>query len=94
MRKNSVSDISLGLGGGVAIIGFIIFLLFIAPWLNFWLCYFGGWIAKIVIGDYIVQGFAIFGKDISVDQIPLISGFLGWFGAFFKNAQTLRNKGE
>ena len=66
------------------IIGTIILIIFIAPWLSFWLAYFGGWIAKITIGKYLVEGFSLFGIAIPLDKIPLVAGFLGWIGGFFK----------
>lgn len=81
MKKNVWSDTAIGIGG-LFVLGIII--IFIFPWLNFWIYYLGGWIAKVLIGKYIVQGFAIFGITIDITQIPFIAGFLGWFGGFFR----------
>ena len=72
---------------GLTIMGLlfmIILIIFIAPWLTFWLAYFGGWVAKITIGKYLVSGLSLIGLDISLDSIPLLAGVLGWIGGFFK----------
>ena len=74
-----------------SILGVIIFILvtfFIAPWLIFWVAYFSGWIAKITIGNYIVNGFNVVGITIAKDQIPLLAGILGWIGSFFTSLST------
>ena len=70
----------------------IILLIFVAPWITFWLCYFAGWIAKILIGNYLVGGFSIFKIDLPLDKIPLLAGTLGWIGSFFKNTINLGKK--
>ena len=57
--------------------------IFIGPWLLFWLAYFGGWIAKIIIGKWLVAGFALLNIDLPLDKIPLLAGTLGWIGGFF-----------
>ena len=76
----------------LGIIGSIILLIFIEPFLVFWLCYFSGWIAKITIGKWIIAGFAIFNIPIKLNQIPLLAGILGWIGSFFKNSNIKWNK--
>ena len=75
-------------------VAFIVFIVFIAPWINFWFAYFGGWIAKLLIGKYLVKGFALIGITLSIDKIPLLAGTLGWIGGFFKvkNINTNKNK--
>ena len=73
---------TMAIGG---IIGAIIATIFIIPWVNFWLSYFGGWIAKIVIGKYLVEGFSFLGITVPLEKIPLIAGVLGWIGSFFKS---------
>ena len=78
------NDYGIHLRGGASImtgIGLPIFAIFIVPWLTFWLAYFGGWIAKIVIGDYLVKGFALLGLTVPIDKIPLIAGLMGWIGS-------------
>ena len=73
---------TMAIGG---IIGAIIAAIFIIPWFSFWLSYFGGWIAKIVIGKYLVEGFSFLGITVPLEKIPLIAGVLGWIGSFFKS---------
>jgi len=68
----------------LGIIAIIIVTIFIIPWLSFWLAYFGGWVAKITIGNQLVNGLELIGIIISKDQIPLLAGILGWIGGFFK----------
>ena len=69
----------------------VIALIFILPWIAFWLAYFGGWIAKILIGKQLVNGFALIGITLPIDKIPLLAGTLGWIGGFFKAINTNTN---
>lgn len=85
LNKNYDFDFSdvkstMAIGG---IIGMIILMIFVIPWLSFWLCYLGGMIAKIVIGKYLVEGFALLGLTIPLEKIPLIAGVFGWIASFF-----------
>jgi len=80
---------------GFAIAGIIatfIVMIFVLPWLGFWLAYLGGWIAKITIGGVLVKGLALIGLNITPDKIPLLSGALGWIGGFFKSINSTVNK--
>lgn len=72
-------------------IGLIILVLLCWPWIGFWICYFEGWLAKIMIGKYIVEWFALFGINLPLDKIPLFAGILGWIGGFFKAINTKKN---
>lgn len=72
----------------VGAIATIVIFIFIAPWLCFWIAYFGGWIAKITIGNYLVQGLHFIHIDIVKDQIPLLAGIFGWIGGFIKNTSS------
>ena len=65
-------------------VGLIVLTIFILPWLSFWLAYFGGWIAKIVIGTYLVEGLNYLHINVPLNKIPLLAGCLGWIGGFFK----------
>lgn len=80
---------------GLSILGLFslgIIIIFVVPWLSFWLAYFSGWIAKITIGNQLVNGLNLIGIIISKDQIPLLAGILGWIGGFFKT--TSMKKGN
>ena len=77
------------IGGAILlIIGTVFFL----PWISFWIYYLGGWVAKLVIGKYLVAGFAILGIDLPIDNVPLIAGCLGWIGGFFKNSSISKKE--
>ena len=76
--------------GGIILL--LIGTIFFLPWVTFWICYFGGWVAKIVIGKYLVAGFAILGIKLPIDNIPLIAGCLGWIGSFFKNSSVSKKE--
>jgi len=69
----------------LGLISLIITVIFIAPWIDFWFAYFGGWIAKIIIGNQLVSALELIGINISKDSIPLLAGGLGWIGGFFKS---------
>lgn len=71
-----------------SIILIIVALIFVGPWIYFWLSYFGGWIAKLVIGKYIVAGLKLIGITIPMNKIPLLAGTLGWIGGFFKTLSS------
>lgn len=62
----------------------IVILIFIEPALYFGLGYFSGWIAKITIGTFLVNGINTIGIPITKEQLPLISGVIAWIGSFFK----------
>lgn len=72
----------------------IIVLLFIAPWLTFWLSYFMGWIAKITIGHLLVEGFGLLGLTIPLAKIPLIAGVIGWIASFFHGMFNLKSSSK
>lgn len=67
----------------VTLIASFVIILLIAPWLSFWCSYFVGWISKMLIGKYIVAGFALVNIDLPLDKIPLLAGCLGWIASFF-----------
>ena len=80
---------------GWAIVGIIVFLvvvIIIQPALLFWLGYFGGWLAKLVIGTKLVTAInMVFGTAFTADMLPMIGGALGWIGGFFKSIRTSSN---
>lgn len=82
-------------GLGWAIIGIIVFLIvmiIIEPALFFWLGYFSGWLAKLIIGTKLVTAInMVFGTAFTADMLPMIGGALGWIGSFFKSIRTASN---
>ena len=64
----------------------MILLVVIMPFINFWLAYFGGWIASLVVGGLLCEALnTIFGTTRFVPtMIPWIAGGLGWMGSYFK----------
>lgn len=60
-------------------------VLLIGPLISFWLYYFGGWIASIVIGNPLCTALntAFNTTRFTPDQLPLIAGALGWIGGYF-----------
>ena len=77
---------------GWAIVGIITFFvagIIIEPALLFWLGYFSGWLAKLVIGTKLVTAInMVFGTAFTADILPMIGGALGWIGGFFKSIHT------
>ena len=63
----------------------IILLVVIMPFINFWLAYFGGWIASLVVGGPLCEALnTMFGTTRFVPtMIPWIAGGLGWIGSYF-----------
>lgn len=78
----------------LGIIAIVVITIFITPWLSFWIAYFGGWVAKITIGNYLINGLEHLGILITKDQIPLLAGVLGWIGGFFKVSNHNTKKGN
>ena len=64
----------------------MILLVVIMPFINFWLAYFGGWIASLVVGGPLCEALnTMFGITRFVPtMIPWIAGGLGWMGSYFK----------
>lgn len=76
----------------VGIIAFFVVLIIIQPALFFWLGYFGGWLAKLVIGTKLVTAInMVFGTAFTADMLPMIGGALGWIGGFFKSVRPASN---
>lgn len=69
-------------------------LFFVAPFICFWFAYFGGWIAKIVIGAKLAAALNILFNTtyFTAEMLPMIAGALGWIGSYFKSINTIRNK--
>ena len=80
---------------GWAIVGIITFFvvgIIIEPALLFWLGYFSGWLAKLVIGTKLVTAInMVFGTAFTADMLPMIGGTLCWIGSFFKSIYITSN---
>lgn len=81
-------------GWGIfGVIVFIIVVIIIQPALLFWLGYFSGWLAKLIIGTKLVTAInMVFGTAFTADMLPMIGGALGWIGSFFKSINNVKNK--
>ena len=76
----------------VGIITFFVVAIIIEPALLFWLGYFSGWLAKLVIGTKLVTAInMVFGTAFTANMLPMIGGALGWIGGFFKSVRTASN---
>ena len=73
-----------------SIIAIIIMFIF-EPFFIFWVSYFGGWLAKLMVGSHLVEGLKLIHISIELNQIPLLAGTFGWIGAFFHNIINSNN---
>ena len=88
MGKKNVSGWAI-----VGVIAFLIVVIIIEPALLFWLGYFSGWLAKLIIGTKLVTAInMVFGTAFTADMLPMIGGALGWIGSFFKSINNVKNK--
>ena len=85
---SDISDIIAALGTLCLAVVIIIF----APFLNFIMSYFTGWLIKITFGPTLCKGLAILGLAIVPEQLPLMCGTLGVIGSFFKSITKIKNK--
>ena len=56
----------------------------ISPFIVFWTCYLGGLIVKLLIGNILIQGLALFGFILPVEKIPLACATLGFIVSYFR----------
>ena len=80
-------------GWGIfGVIAFLVVMIILQPALLFWLGYFSGWLAKLIIGTKLVAAInMVFGTAFTADMLPMIGGALGWIGGFFKSVRTASN---
>lgn len=80
------------LGCIALVIAVIVFL----PFISFWLHYFGGWLAKLVIGAKLATALNILFNTtyFTAEMIPMMAGALGWIGAFFKGTVKVKDTTE
>lgn len=74
---------------GLAIFGafsLIAVTVIIMPFISFWLAYFGGWLASLVIGNPLCNALnVLFATDrFEPSMLPWIAGAFGWIGSYFK----------
>lgn len=84
-------DDFLAILGAIAL---IIATVLVLPFISFWLCYFGGWVASITIGNILTDGMNTLFQTtwFTKDMIPLYAGTLGWIGSYFKTSNLGKNK--
>ena len=73
---------------------FIVFYLFY-PFLLFWVGYFSGWLAKLIIGTKLAAALniAFHTTWFTAEMLPTIGGALAWIGSFFKGTtKTVETK--
>ena len=90
MGKKDVSGWAI-----VGVIAFFVVVIIIEPALLFWLGYFSGWLAKLVIGTKLVTAInMVFGTAFTADMLPMIGGALGWIGGFFKSTTAAKGSNK
>lgn len=72
----------------------LIAMFFIMPFLAFGGGWLLGWLIKITIGGFIVQGFELVGLHIPLESLPLFFAVLNVVAMFFHSftGNTLNNK--
>lgn len=78
--------------GIVMMIALIVVLIVIGPLITFWLGYFGGWLAKIIIGGKLCEALAYLGLTVTPEMLPWIGAALAWIGGFFKSVHSNSSK--
>ena len=74
------------------LIALIVVLIVVGPLITFWLGYFGGWLAKIIIGGKLCEALAYLGLTVTPEMLPWIGAALAWIGGFFKSVNTNSRK--
>lgn len=87
-----LKDENKGIKEGIlAIIIAVILLLIFESFLIFWLGYLGGIFAKLLIGNWLIEGFKLINITLNKDNIPLLAGTLSWIGSFFHSIYSVNN---
>ena len=73
------------------LIGLAVLLIFM-PFISYWLSYFGGWLASIVIGETLCNALNTTFATLrfTPDMLPQMAGALGWIGSFFKGTTRIK----
>ena len=93
MDKNDILDAVAGIIGAV---GLLLLIILIVPFICFWGGYFGGWVAKIIIGDPLCRALNILfdTKYFVKDMLPWLGGALAWIGHYFRSTNTVSKKNK
>lgn len=83
-KKNSGDE---GIGCVMAI-AILVVALIIGPLVTFWLGYFSGWLAKIIIGAKLCEALGYVGLTVTPNMLPWIGAALAWIGSFFKSVSS------
>ena len=77
----------MGLGAVLGWLALVVVLFIFAPWISYWLAYFGGWLASIVVGTTLCDALNTLFDTVrfTPDMLPKMAGALGWIGSFFKS---------
>ena len=84
-------DIAVGI---FAILG-IGALILILPVFYFLMGAFTGWIISSVLvfaGNWVVDGLALLHLEVTLEQLPLLCGTLGFIGAYFVKSSSVSKK--
>lgn len=79
--------------GVLGIIALAVILLIFEPFVLFWLGYFSGWIAKLVVGETLAGALNVAFNTtyFSAAMLPKLAGSLAWIGSSFRNAARINN---
>lgn len=79
----------LAVFGAIALIAVTVIIM---PFVSFWLAYFGGWLASLVIGNPLCTALnTLFNTNhFEPSMLPWIAGAFGWIGGYFKT--TIRTE--
>lgn len=75
------------IGCGMLIV-LLVVMIVIDPLITFWLGFFGGWLAQIIIGAKLCEALAYLGLTVTPEMLPWIGAALAWIGGFFKSVNT------
>lgn len=89
MSKYNKYNDEIGCG---MLIALLVIVIVVGPLITFWLGYFGGWLAKIIIGGKLCEALAYLGLTVTPEMLPWIGAALAWIGGFFKSVHSSPSK--
>ena len=69
----------------IVILVSVIIGLILMPVIIFFVGWFLGWLTSLLIGGLVVQGWSLFGLNVTPDQIPILFGSIGSIVTFIAN---------